>query len=149
MNTYRVVLERDESGAWIASVPDVPGCHSYGRSIEQATNRIREALALWVDDAEQAELDVHPRLPKPQREVVRRALHARERASEAEATSSTAVVQAIEALSKYGLSRRDTATLVKLSPQRVQQLVQARSRGDRSGRRKVAARKATRKGRSA
>ena len=148
MRTYRVVLDRDESGAWIASVPDVPGCHTYGRSIEQATNRIREALGLWVDDADQAELDVHPRLPKPQRDVVRRALHARERASEAEAMSSTAVVQAIEALSNYGLSRRDTARLVKLSPQRVQQLVQDRSPGDRSGRRKVAARKATRKHRS-
>jgi predicted RNase H-like HicB family nuclease len=147
--TYRVVLDRDEGGAWIASVPDVPGCHSYGRSIEQATNRIREALVLWVDDAEEAELDVRPRLPKQQREMVRRALHARERATAAETISSTAVVQAIEALSKYGLSRRDTARLVELSPQRVQQLVQDRSRGARSGRRKVAARKATRRGRSA
>ena len=27
---YRLVIERDESGAWIGRVPEVPGCHTYG-----------------------------------------------------------------------------------------------------------------------
>jgi predicted RNase H-like HicB family nuclease len=54
--TYTVKIERDESGAWIARVPEVPGCHTYGRSLRQAKHRIREALSLWVDDADRAEL---------------------------------------------------------------------------------------------
>ena len=54
---YRVVFERDESGAWIVTVPSVRGCHTYGRSLHQTRTRIREALALWVDDAETAELE--------------------------------------------------------------------------------------------
>ena len=41
VSTYKVVYERDESGSWIAEVPSVPGCHSYGRTIEQARGRVR------------------------------------------------------------------------------------------------------------
>ena len=51
---YTVVYERDESGAWNAYVPEVPGCHTYGRSLRLARERIRETLGLWVDDADQA-----------------------------------------------------------------------------------------------
>jgi hypothetical protein len=28
-----VIYERDKSGAWLARVREVPGCHTYGRSI--------------------------------------------------------------------------------------------------------------------
>jgi predicted RNase H-like HicB family nuclease len=75
-----VVYERDESGAWLARVPDVPGCHTYGRSIRQAQRRIREALGLWVDDADQAELIPDIRLPRQARTVVSRAKAERARA---------------------------------------------------------------------
>ena len=51
---YRVVYELDESGHWIATVPAVKGCHSYGRSIREARERIREALGLFVKDAGRA-----------------------------------------------------------------------------------------------
>src|SRR6266567_4328224 len=60
---YRVVFERDESGAWLARVPSVRGCHTHGRTLEQARRRIREALSLWVDDADDAELTEEIRLP--------------------------------------------------------------------------------------
>jgi predicted RNase H-like HicB family nuclease len=44
VKTYRVLYELDESGHWIATVPRVKGCHSYGRSLSEARSRIREAL---------------------------------------------------------------------------------------------------------
>src|SRR5438105_14673333 len=43
---YTVIYQRDESGAWIARVRGVPEAHSYGRTLEQARERIREALSL-------------------------------------------------------------------------------------------------------
>ncbi len=51
MKMYRVVFERDESGYWIAAVPTVRGCHTYGRSPPAVRSRIREALGLFVPNA--------------------------------------------------------------------------------------------------
>ena len=56
MKSYKITYRRDESGAWIAHVPSIPGAHSYGRTIEQARERIREALGLWIAHPERAEL---------------------------------------------------------------------------------------------
>ena len=36
VKTYRVVYELDESGHWIATVPAIRGCHTYGRSLSEA-----------------------------------------------------------------------------------------------------------------
>ena len=54
MKRYRVAYERDESGWWVASVRGVRGCHTQGRTVDEARRRIREALALFVDDARKA-----------------------------------------------------------------------------------------------
>ena len=63
MKSYRVVYELDESGRWIATVRSIKGCHTYGRSIRQARDRIREALALLVRGAARARLVDDVRLP--------------------------------------------------------------------------------------
>ena len=56
MKTFKVVYERDEEGWWVASIPDVPGCHTQGRTIRQARGRIREALSLYAKGASRARL---------------------------------------------------------------------------------------------
>lgn len=122
--TYRVVVERDESGAWIARIPSIRGCHSYGRTLEQVRSRIREALALWVDDADQAELGFEVRLPAESRESIRRAREARARSAKVQRDASAAVRQTASLLTtKLGLSLRDAADLLGVSHQRVQQLL--------------------------
>ena len=56
VNTYHVAYERDDSGSWVASIREVRGCHSQGRTIDEARHRVREALGLFIeDDAESAE----------------------------------------------------------------------------------------------
>jgi predicted RNase H-like HicB family nuclease len=50
MKTYTVAYERDEDRLWVASIEALPGCHTQGRTIEQARRRIREALAAYLDD---------------------------------------------------------------------------------------------------
>jgi predicted RNase H-like HicB family nuclease len=54
--TYHVARERDDTGWWVASIREVPGCHSQGQTIDEARRRVREALGLFVDDAESATL---------------------------------------------------------------------------------------------
>jgi predicted RNase H-like HicB family nuclease len=124
--TYAVEIHRDESGAWIARVPEVPGCHTYGRSLRQAKRRIREALSLWVDDADEAELVFDVRLPSAIRRKVTASRRARETALDAQRRATEALaLTALELVRKDGLSVRDAAELLGLSHQRVQQLVTA------------------------
>lgn len=42
-----MVIEPDEDG-WYASIPEVPGCHTWGPSLEAVREGIREALACCV-----------------------------------------------------------------------------------------------------
>ncbi|MEX1046167.1 MAG: type II toxin-antitoxin system HicB family antitoxin [Actinomycetota bacterium] len=123
--TYEVVVERDETGAWIARVPKIRGCHTFGRSLRQARNRIREALALWVDDADRADLRFTVRLPSEVRGELRRVSGARARSEAASKEAGRVASSVASNLSRrYGMSRRDVADLLGLSHQRVQQILQ-------------------------
>lgn len=50
MKSYQVTFERDDTGRWVVEVPSVPGCFTQGRTIEQARERIREALGLFIGE---------------------------------------------------------------------------------------------------
>ncbi len=47
--TYTVVIERDEDGYYVGSVPALPGCHTQAKSIDQLMERMEEAIALWLE----------------------------------------------------------------------------------------------------
>jgi predicted RNase H-like HicB family nuclease len=49
VNTYTVLLERDSDGWIIAKVPAIPGCATQGKTVEQALERIKEAITLCVE----------------------------------------------------------------------------------------------------
>lgn len=117
VKSYRVVYELDESGHWIARVPRVKGCHTYGRSLSEARSRIREALSLFVDHAKRAELVDDIRLPAAMRRLVAAYQVARGRAERERKQADTAARRLAGRL-----SRRDAAELLSLSHQRVQQL---------------------------
>ncbi|HVF22067.1 MAG TPA: type II toxin-antitoxin system HicB family antitoxin [Pyrinomonadaceae bacterium] len=46
---YRVLIEQDEDGIFVAEVPSLPGCISQGRTRVEATENIKEAIALYLD----------------------------------------------------------------------------------------------------
>ena len=46
---YTIVIEKDEDGYYVGSVPGLPGCHIQGKSIDQLLERIQEAIALWLE----------------------------------------------------------------------------------------------------
>jgi len=46
---FDVVIERDEEGYHVASVPQLPGCHIQSRSLDEVTERIREAIELCLE----------------------------------------------------------------------------------------------------
>jgi predicted RNase H-like HicB family nuclease len=46
---FHVVVERDAEGFYVASVPRLPGCHTQARTREELTERIQEAIELWLE----------------------------------------------------------------------------------------------------
>lgn len=49
---YSAVIERDEDGVYVASIPELPGCHSQARNLDELTSRIREAAELYLEVAD-------------------------------------------------------------------------------------------------
>ncbi len=47
-HSFVVTLEPDEDGYIVASCPQLPGCHSQGRSRQEAVNNIKEAIRGYV-----------------------------------------------------------------------------------------------------
>lgn len=46
---FSVIIERDEEGWLVGSVPDLPGCHTQARSLDELMERIREAIELCLE----------------------------------------------------------------------------------------------------
>jgi predicted RNase H-like HicB family nuclease len=44
-----VVIEQDEDGMFIADVPVLPGCHTQGRTREEAMANLRDAIGLYLE----------------------------------------------------------------------------------------------------
>ena len=49
---YRVLIEQDEDGVYVAEVPTLPGCISQGRTREEAVENIKEAIAAYLESLE-------------------------------------------------------------------------------------------------
>ncbi len=126
MTTYEVTYERDARGWWVATIPSVPGCHTQGRTLSGTRRRLREALGLWVDDAESAALVDDIRLPALVRISLERTHAARARVERDRHLARSVTREAARLLTAdFGLSVRDAAELLGLSHQRIHQLTTA------------------------
>jgi predicted RNase H-like HicB family nuclease len=46
---FDVVVERDEGGYYVASVPALRGCHTQAKSLDELMSRIQEAIELCLE----------------------------------------------------------------------------------------------------
>jgi len=46
---FRVLIERDEDGVFVAEVPALPGCVSQGKTRAEAVENAREAIAGYLE----------------------------------------------------------------------------------------------------
>lgn len=124
MTTYRAVYEREPDGsAWNVRFPQVPGAFTWGRSLAQAKNRAREAVAahLEVDPAD-VMLEHEVQVPGIT-DMIARAIDARTRAAQAAADAKEIMQAVAKELVAAGLTQRDAAAALGVSHQRVDQLV--------------------------
>jgi predicted RNase H-like HicB family nuclease len=63
---YRVVIQQDEDGVFVAEVPGLPGCISQGQTRSEALRNIQEALEAYLES-----LKVHDEpIPPPIEEEI-------------------------------------------------------------------------------
>ena len=54
MNRYEIIIYwSNEDNAFIAEVPELPGCMAHGNSYEEALANAKEAIHLWIDTAKE------------------------------------------------------------------------------------------------
>ncbi|MEK6893987.1 MAG: type II toxin-antitoxin system HicB family antitoxin [Nanoarchaeota archaeon] len=46
---FTVIIEQDEDGIYVASVPEIQGCHTQAKTIPELLERIKEAIELCLE----------------------------------------------------------------------------------------------------
>lgn len=46
---FSVVVEKDEDGYYVASVPELPGCHTQAKTLDEVMKRIKEAIQACLE----------------------------------------------------------------------------------------------------
>lgn len=49
MELFTAIYEHTEDGWWVVSVPEIPGAHSQGRTLEEARQMIKDAVKLLLE----------------------------------------------------------------------------------------------------
>ena len=47
---YHYIIERDTEGWYVASVPELRGCHTQAKSLDELATRIKEAIQACLED---------------------------------------------------------------------------------------------------
>jgi predicted RNase H-like HicB family nuclease len=120
--TYRVdALKR--GGWWLLTSPDAPGAVSQVRTLGQAEEHAREAIAFVLGVAEDSfELTVVPELPKTLQAKVSRAKQGIRDLEALQREAGAMSREAVQELAAAGFKGREIAVVLGVSPQRVSQL---------------------------
>lgn len=115
--------------AWLVEAARDRRIHTYGRTVDAAHGAIREALAVWCDDddvePDDFEIEAVYEVPGTVKANLGELGELRELVERAEAEYRASLLLALKELEAANVSRRDSARLVGLSHQRVQQLLKA------------------------
>jgi predicted RNase H-like HicB family nuclease len=54
MPKYEIIIYwSDDDQAFVAEIPELPGCMAHGNSYEEALSKAKEAIQLWIDTAKE------------------------------------------------------------------------------------------------
>ncbi len=67
---YRVLIEPDEDGVFVAEVPSLPGCISQGKTRAEALANVKEAIAVYLESLQKHGEPVPPSVFEEVVEVV-------------------------------------------------------------------------------
>lgn len=104
-------------------VPEIPGLFTQTRRLDQIDAMVRNAAGML--DREIGTVTVEPKLPERDERMLAELLDARRRASEAQSRASSLTRDAVGVLRSQGMTVRDIAAVIGVTPQRVSALANA------------------------
>jgi predicted RNase H-like HicB family nuclease len=119
---HKVVYRRGGKGEWVASVEGVRRCRGRGRTLRQARQHLRAALARVVEDPYEIDFVEDVRLPPPARRLILQHWAARRRLAKERARADEAAGAALQALVSLKLNLKDASDLLGLPPLKLQKL---------------------------
>jgi predicted RNase H-like HicB family nuclease len=119
---HRVVYRRSANGDWVASVPGRRRLRGQGRTLRQARQRLRAALARMVEDPFEIDFVEDVRLPPPARGLLVAHWKARRRLERETELADLAASKALSSLLALRLNIKDVGDLLGLSPQKLVRL---------------------------
>ena len=124
---FVVSIERGDRW-WVASIPNVQGCHTQGRNLEQTRRNIRECLAMLRGErfAESAELIEQVDYPTGVATALERLHKKAARVAVLQTQYEEQRNKLIRELAERGFSTHDVGALVGLSKPRVAQILNGR-----------------------
>ena len=51
VKNFKVIIEQDEDGIFVADVPAIPGCYTQGKTYEEVVRGIKEVIELCLEEA--------------------------------------------------------------------------------------------------
>ena len=56
-NNFKIIIEQDEDGFFVAVNPSLAGCYSQGRTVEEALANVQEATELCLEGADESDVN--------------------------------------------------------------------------------------------
>ena len=53
MYKYKILLHKETEGVFTVTVPDLPGCITYGENVNEAISMAKEAIELYVEELQE------------------------------------------------------------------------------------------------
>lgn len=124
MNTIDVTAIAERSGDWWAiEVPEIPGLFTQVRRLDQVDAMVRDAATTMGYSV--GAIAVSPKLSEQDQTMIDELLATRQRAIRLQDAASAMTRNAVTALRGEGLTVRDVARIIGISPQRVSALQEA------------------------
>lgn len=108
---------------WSVEVPEIPGLFTQARRLDQIDGMVRDAARMLGREVGMVAVD--PKLSEEDERMIDELLAARREATEARAKASRLTAGAVDALRGQGMTVRDVADIIGITPQRVSALANA------------------------